>query len=70
MLKKERKGNALDGKNISSKYAPAWCNNEIIFIRGTAAHNEWVPVTKAWRVLRLRMEERPPDIEGSCEYIQ
>jgi len=22
--------------------------------------DKWVPVTKAWRVLRLRMEERPP----------
>ena len=25
-------------------------------------HDKWVPVTMAWRVLRLRMEERPPDI--------
>jgi hypothetical protein len=31
---------------------------------------KWVPVTTAWRVLRLRMEERPPDMEGSCEYIE
>ena len=23
-------------------------------------YNKWVPVTTAWRVLRLRMEERPP----------
>jgi hypothetical protein len=23
-------------------------------------HVKWVPVTTAWRVLRLRMEERPP----------
>jgi hypothetical protein len=23
-------------------------------------HDKWVPVTTAWRVLRLRMEERPP----------
>jgi hypothetical protein len=23
-------------------------------------HEKWVPVTTAWRVLRLRMEERPP----------
>ena len=22
--------------------------------------DEWVPVTMAWRVLRLRMKERPP----------
>jgi hypothetical protein len=27
-------------------------------------------VTKAWRVLRLRMEERSPDMEGSCEYFE
>jgi hypothetical protein len=27
-------------------------------------------VTTAWRVLRLRMEERSPDMEGSCEYIK
>jgi hypothetical protein len=26
---------------------------------GSVGH-EWVPVTTAWRVLRLRMEERPP----------
>ena len=25
-----------------------------------------VPVTTAWRVLRLWMEERPSDMEGSC----
>jgi hypothetical protein len=25
-------------------------------------------VTTAWRHLRLRMEGRPPDTEGSCEY--
>jgi hypothetical protein len=29
-----------------------------------------VPVTTAWRVLGLRMEERPPVMEGSCEYIE
>ena len=23
-------------------------------------HDKWVPVTTAWHVLRLRMEERPP----------
>jgi hypothetical protein len=31
---------------------------------------KWLPVTTAWRVLRLRMEERPPVMEGSCEYIE
>jgi hypothetical protein len=24
----------------------------------------------AWRILVLRMEERPPDMEVSCEYIE
>jgi hypothetical protein len=32
--------------------------------------DEWVPVTTAWRVLRLRLEERSPDMKGSCEYIE
>jgi hypothetical protein len=27
------------------------------------AIDKWVPVTTSWRVLRLRMEERPPDVE-------
>jgi hypothetical protein len=31
---------------------------------------KWVPVTAAWPVLRLRMEERPPVMQGSCEYIE
>ena len=26
----------------------------------TLSRDKWVPVTTAWRVLRLRMEERPP----------
>jgi hypothetical protein len=33
-------------------------------------HVRWVPVTTAWSVLGLRMEERPPAMEGSCEYIK
>jgi hypothetical protein len=28
------------------------------------------PVTKAWRVLRLRMDEQHPAMEGSCGYIE
>jgi hypothetical protein len=37
----------------------------------TAWHREkWVPVTTAWRVVGLRMEEQPPDIEGSWESIE
>jgi hypothetical protein len=34
------------------------------------SHDKWVPVTTAWRVLRLWMEERPPVMEGSCEYFE
>jgi hypothetical protein len=29
-----------------------------------------VPVTMACRVLRLGMEERPSDMDGSCEYTE
>jgi hypothetical protein len=29
-----------------------------------------VPVPTVWRVLGLRMEERPPATEVSCEYIE
>jgi hypothetical protein len=29
-----------------------------------------IPVPTAWRVLGLRMGERPPDMEVSCEYIE
>jgi len=28
--------------------------------RHTFSRDKWVPVTAAWRVFRLRMEERPP----------
>jgi hypothetical protein len=33
-------------------------------------HVKWVPAIMAWRILGLRMEERPPVVEGSCEYIE
>ena len=32
----------------------------IIIIIIIIIRDKWVPVTTAWRVLRLRMEERPP----------
>ena len=35
-----------------SRRAPTICD--------LISHVRWVPVTTAWRVLRLRMEERPP----------
>jgi hypothetical protein len=37
---------------------------------GPYGHDKWVPVTTAWCVLRLRMEERPLDMEGGCENIE
>jgi hypothetical protein len=39
----------------------------LLLTRSGNAHDKWVPVTTAWRVLRLRMEERP---EGRCEYSE
>jgi hypothetical protein len=33
-------------------------------------HDNWFPVTMAKHVLRLQMEEWPPDTECSCEYIE
>jgi len=33
-------------------------------------HDKPFPVTTAWRVLRLRMGEGTPDMEGICEYIE
>jgi len=32
--------------------------------------DKWVPVTTEGRVLRLRMEERPPNTECSCKCIE
>lgn len=36
----------------------------------TSAVDTWLPVTTRRGVLRLRMEERPTDKDGSCEYIE
>ena len=35
-----------------------FCSVNLLFT--VTCHHKWVPVTTAWRVLRLRMEERPP----------
>jgi len=32
-------------------------------------HDTWILVNTACRVLRLLMEERLPDMENRCEYI-
>ena len=29
-------------------------------IHGYSYHDKWVPVTRAWHILRLQMEEWPP----------
>jgi hypothetical protein len=31
---------------------------------------KWAPVSAAWLILRWWVEERPPDVEGSGEYIE
>jgi hypothetical protein len=41
-----------------------------IIIPSTTGSSKWDPVTTAWCILRLRMEERPPDMEVSWEYIE
>jgi hypothetical protein len=46
----------LMGKILQSRYMEAMLGG--------------VPVPTAWRVLGLRMEERPPVMEVSCEYIE
>jgi hypothetical protein len=42
----------------------------ILWVNSYLGHDEWVPVSTTRRVLRLRMKERPPDMEGSSEYIE
>jgi hypothetical protein len=60
------------GTSHTQEYKPI--NNRIkwyyTFEESGGGHDKWVPVTTAWRVLRLQMGERPPDMEGSCEYIE
>ena len=34
-----------------------------------AKFDKRLSVTTAWRVRSLRLEERPSDMEGSCEYV-
>jgi hypothetical protein len=43
---------------------------EYVTRMGEDNSKKWVPFTTVWRVLRLRMEERPADMEGSWEYIE
>jgi hypothetical protein len=53
--------------NLLIKCATLNCFYYLLNLR---AHVRWVPVTTAWRVIWLRMEERPPAMEDSCEYIE
>jgi hypothetical protein len=46
-----------------------WISSQNLFFL-TNMCVKWVPVTTAWHVLGLGMEERPPVMEGSCEYIE
>jgi hypothetical protein len=34
-----------------------------------AGSDKWVPATTTWSVLRLRMEERPPDTEAAANIL-
>jgi hypothetical protein len=42
----------------------------LLLPRSGNARDMSVPVTTAWRVLRLWMEKRPPDMEDNCECIE
>ena len=49
------------------------CNIYIcIIVRfwGFFERNKWVSVTTTLRVLKLLREERPPGVEGTCEYTE
>jgi len=54
----------LQSQNVSTHFfLPAEISTVILYSVTSGT------VTTAWRVLRLRMEKRPPDTEGSCQYI-
>jgi hypothetical protein len=36
----------------------------------TVSYDKWVPITTAFGVVSLRIEERPLDVDGGCEYIE
>jgi len=33
-------------------------------------HRKWFHVTTPWRIHKLRMEERPPNMQGCCKYTE
>jgi len=47
----------------------SWCNYKSLQL-SREVYDKWVPVTTTWHILRLQMEEWPPDMEGSCKYIE
>jgi hypothetical protein len=49
---------------------PNLMNISNVKLHENSSRGKWLSVTTAWRFLRLRMEERPPDMEGNCEYIE
>jgi hypothetical protein len=49
----------LTGSKLVKKFLAFYGTRRFI-TAFTSAHFKWVPVTMPWRVLRLRMEERPP----------
>jgi hypothetical protein len=60
---------APDGRSPLVRSRNRWVDNiKVELIWGP--HVRWVPVPTAWHVLGLRMEERTPAIEVSCEYIE
>ena len=49
--------------NITLHVSDAFCvhpQEHLKTVVAASGHVRWVPVTTAWRVVRLRMEERPP----------
>ena len=38
--------------------------------RRKKSRDNWAPVTTAWHIIGLRMEERPPIWKSSCDYIE
>jgi hypothetical protein len=57
------------GKVVSPTHRPHFTPRKIIIFMFLVMLGG-IPVPTAWRVLGLRMEERPPDMEVSCEYIE
>jgi hypothetical protein len=43
---------------------------QVLLFRSTASVLSEVPVITVWHVLGLRMDKRPPAMEGSCEYTE